>query len=230
MALEFTSDVRTRHQRVDPDRWDDLYVVGDIHGCRHTLERLLSNIDPSSRDLLVFVGDLVRKGPDSAGVIDIVRSAPNMLSVRGNNEAKIIRGDKTLPELSTADREWLRSLPVAISWPGNLVVHGGVNPRKPVTEHTVCELLSMRGLEPDAGYDGPFWFDEYAGPPRVYFGHTVLERPLISPWAVGLDTGCVYGGQLTAYSPTQEQLYTVPAREPSMSRPEAKIVSIPESS
>lgn len=54
------------------------------------------------------------------------------------------------------------------------------------------------------GYDGPFWFETYEGPPRVFFGHTVLEEPFEREWTVGLDTGCVYGGTVTAYDVCEE--------------------------
>ncbi|MFC7028582.1 metallophosphoesterase [Halomicroarcula sp. GCM10025710] len=74
------------HRRIDRTQWDNIYVVGDVHGCRGTLEQLLETLDPSESELVVFVGDLVRKGPDSKGVVDIVRDRPNLVSVRGNNE------------------------------------------------------------------------------------------------------------------------------------------------
>ncbi len=60
------------------------------------------------------------------------------------------------------------------------------------------------------GYDGPFWFETYEGPPRVFFGHTVLAEPVDREWAVGLDTGCVYGGDLTAYDVRRERFLSVP--------------------
>ncbi|TKX52351.1 metallophosphoesterase, partial [Halorubrum sp. SP9] len=66
-------------------------------------------------DLVVFVGDLVRKGPDSAAVVERVRRADNMFTVRGNNEEKLLRGEKSLERLSDDDLAWIESLPVAIT-------------------------------------------------------------------------------------------------------------------
>jgi hypothetical protein len=46
----------------------------------------------------------------------------------------------------------------------------------------------------------------------VIFGHTVLDRPLVSEWAVGIDTGCVHGGALTAVVLPSWEIVSVPAR------------------
>ncbi len=187
------------HRRIDADEWEDIYVVGDVHGCRTELESLLDTLSVSDDDLVAFVGDLIRKGPDSLGVLELVQERENLLSVRGNNEEKYLRSDAVLPEFGPAEREFVSSLPVAISWEDALVVHGGVDPRKPLSEHSIDDLQTMRSLHPDGSYDRPFWFEQYDGPRRVFFGHTVLERPVERESAVGLDTGCVYGGSLTAY-------------------------------
>lgn len=187
------------HRRIDADDWAEIYVVGDVHGSRATLERLVDRVDPAPEALVVFVGDLVRKGPDSAGVLEFVRERPNFLSVRGNNEQKLLDGRKSLPSLDRTDLAYIRSLPVVCSWEGAMVVHGGIDHRKPLDGHTVPDLLNQRSLGAGGGYERPFWFETRRSGPRVFFGHTVLSEPFATEWAVGLDTGCVYGGQLTAY-------------------------------
>ena len=216
---------RESHHRIAADRWEDIYVVGDIHGCRTAFERLVDRIDPSADTLFVVVGDLVRKGPDSHGVVEFVRERENVISVRGNNEAKIIRGDKGVPELTDEDREYIASLPHAISWEGNLVVHGGVDPDRPLSDHELGELLTMRSLAPGGSYDRPFWFEEYAASPRVFFGHTVLAEPFESASAVGLDTGCVYGGELTAYHTESGEFVSVEPAETYQERDDDSIVT-----
>jgi serine/threonine protein phosphatase 1 len=225
MTLAFHPDVTADHLRVDLSEWADVYVVGDVHGCADALDRLLSVLDISDDDLVLFVGDLIRKGPDSARVVRRVRAADNMRSVRGNNEEKVLRGEKTVPGLDEDDIAWLRSLPVAISWDGGLIVHGGVDPRRPLGEHTIDDLQNTRSLAPDGGYDGPFWYERYDRSPRVFFGHTVLDSPVETEWAIGLDTGCVYGGSLTAYDLRRDRFRDVPARRPGRSRSESKIVT-----
>jgi len=220
----FNDAIEADHQHVEAANWNDIYIVGDPHGCRVELDELCDAIELSDDDLLVFVGDLVRKGPDSKGVVDRVRNAPNMLTVRGNNEEKLLRGDKTLPELTDDDLEWIASLPVVISLPGTLVVHGGIDPRKPRADHDVDDIQNTRSLVDGGSYDPPYWFEQYDGPERVFFGHTVLERPVVREHAVGLDTGCVYGGELTAYNWRTGELIGVPAAETIVDRSEEKFL------
>jgi len=226
MSSTFTLNptIDATHHRIDSTNWDDMYVIGDVHGCRKTLERLLDILEPSSEDLIVFVGDLVRKGPDSKGVLDLVRDTPNFYTVRGNNEQKLIDGRKSIDALTERDREYLESLPVIISWDDVAVVHGGIDHRQPVVEHTLEELLNYRSLVPDGSYDRPYWFETRDELPRVFFGHTVLSEPFDSEYAVGLDTGCVYGGQLTAYNYRTGEVIAVEPGETHVSRSSDSIV------
>lgn len=199
MSSNLDRSLRGKHRRLDADQWEDIYVVGDVHGCLSELEALIEELSVDPDDLVVFVGDLVRKGPDSRGVLEYVMDRPNMHTVRGNNEQKLIDGDESVPGLDPVHLEYIESLPVAVSWDDVAVIHGGIDHRKPLAEHTVDELLNMRSLAPAGGYNRPFWFETREESPRVFFGHTVLSEPLETEFAVGLDTGCVHGRQLTAY-------------------------------
>ncbi|WP_372911127.1 metallophosphoesterase family protein [Salinigranum sp.] len=220
---QFNHSVEAQHQRIDASEWDDIYVVGDVHGCLRELETLVDRIGPSDDDLFVFVGDLVRKGPDSKGVVDFVRAHDNMVTIRGNNEEKLLRGTKELPELTHEDLAWIRSLPVAISFEDALVVHGGVDPRKPFDEHDVDDFLEMRSLS--SGYERPFWWEKHDGPQTVFFGHTPIADPVLRNHAVGLDTGCVYGGSLTAYSWYDETVFELETDRTVQHRPASKFVT-----
>ncbi|WP_267640536.1 metallophosphoesterase family protein [Haloarchaeobius amylolyticus] len=207
----FGAAVSRQHRRVDTEG-RDVYVVGDVHGCLQPLEELLDTLGVDEDDLVVFVGDLVTRGPDSAGVVDLVRNSPNMLSVRGNNEQKVVDGAVDLPALSGRQRQWLASLPVALSWEDVLVVHGGIDPRKPLASHVPEDLLNVGSLT-DSGYGRPYWWEFYHGPFRVFFGHRVFAAPFVSEHAVGLDTGCVYGNQLSGFDCQTGEAVSVPAPE-----------------
>lgn len=102
-GFDLSPTVAQQHRRIDTDRWDDIYVVGDPHGCLDAVERLFDRLDFTPSDLAIFVGDLVRKGPDSRGVLDLVRKQDNVVSVRGNNEQGLVDGDKTAPDLGPED-------------------------------------------------------------------------------------------------------------------------------
>jgi serine/threonine protein phosphatase 1 len=224
MSPSLRFDDGVSHRRLDLADWDDVYVVGDVHGCRRELDALVERLGVTADDLLVFVGDLVRKGPDNRGVVDFVREAPNAVSVRGNNEEKLLRGEASLDDLDDDDVTWIASLPVAVSWEGALVVHGGVDPRKPLADHSVDDLQNTRSLASAGGYDRPFWFEEYDGPETVFFGHTPLAAPAAHDRAIGLDTGCVYGGALTAYDWYRDAFVRVDTDRTVQERADSKFV------
>jgi serine/threonine protein phosphatase 1 len=223
----FEEDVAPMHRRFDVESLADIYVVGDVHGCIDELRDLLDVLDPGDDDLVVFVGDLVRKGPDGEAVLELVGSSPNMVSVRGNNEQKFIDGEEPAGQLGDAF-EHVPSMPAAVSFGDALVVHGGVDPRRSLPEHSLEDLLETRAIPPENGYDGPFWFELHEGPPTVFFGHTVLDAPVDREWAVGLDTGCVHGRELTAYDYRAGEFVSVPARETYQYRAPASVVEPPD--
>jgi hypothetical protein len=94
-------------------------------------------------------------------------------------------------------------------------VHAGVIPGKaPINSHPE-ELVSIRRL-PSRGR--PYWYEVYSGPNLILFGHTPSKVPRAHRVggrlvALGLDTGCVYGGKLTAYSPELDEYVQVSARK-----------------
>jgi hypothetical protein len=88
-------------------------------------------------------------------------------------------------------------------------------------------LMTIRSLGPDGRpsdrSNGPAWGTRYHGPVHVVFGHHAQPEPQIHPFATGIDTGCVYGGTLTAMvlrdgerpprsKDRRDALVTVPAR------------------
>ena len=72
--------VKSRPQRASGARGHRAYVVGDVHGRLELLDRLLAKIEadlkarPVRKSLLVFVGDLIDRGPHSAQVIERLRT------------------------------------------------------------------------------------------------------------------------------------------------------------
>lgn len=83
------------------------FVIGDIHGDSDALRRLLGRLPPLDEgDTLVFLGDYVDRGPDSKGVVAIVRSLPDetparVVALRGNHEDAWLRViDRGWPEFT----------------------------------------------------------------------------------------------------------------------------------
>jgi hypothetical protein len=194
-------------------------IVGDVHGCADEVKDLLDRLAFASDDQLVFVGDLVNKGPDSRGVLRLVREL-GARSVLGNHEHRLIaarvarREGQAGPRLNPlqeelvrtfTEEEWaeLEALPLKIDLPehGIRVVHAGVVPGVPFEELDVRTVTRMRSLKPDGTPSdkwGTLWGALWSGPPHVVFGHNARKFPQLHPAATGLDTACVYGGKLTA--------------------------------
>ncbi|RAL08609.1 putative serine/threonine-protein phosphatase [Aspergillus homomorphus CBS 101889] len=76
-----------------------LVVVGDVHGCSTELERLLEEVTFNEQtDHLIFAGDLINKGPDSPGVVDLARKY-SASCVRGNHEDRVLLVRQELAEM-----------------------------------------------------------------------------------------------------------------------------------
>jgi bis(5'-nucleosyl)-tetraphosphatase (symmetrical) len=121
------------------------YVIGDVQGCSHELKALVELIcfDPAC-DRLWFVGDLVNRGPDSAGVLRFIKSlGGSALSVLGNHDLhllmvadgmeKLHRSDTVHDVLDAPDREeliaWLRHRPLLHREDNKVLVHAGLLPQ-----------------------------------------------------------------------------------------------------
>lgn len=146
-----------------------VYLIGDIQGCNSALGQLLGKLDFSpSRDELFVLGDLVNRGPDSAGVLRRLMGLGNAVKcVLGNHDLHALavacgarpsaRMD-TLDKLLTAqDRhpllEWLRHQSMALHAHGMLMVHAGVLPG-----WTVERTLAL-AAEVETVLQGPNWQD-----------------------------------------------------------------------
>jgi len=208
--------------------------VGDVHGCLDELQALLKKLAPSSADRLIFVGDLVAKGPDSEGVVALVREL-GAQSVLGNHDDAVLRYRRAQQSgkeprlkpghlavarsLSEADWAWLEQRPLFLRVPEHnvAVVHAGVVPGKALEAQARDDLLAMRTLRPDGSAssrmeDGDLWTAHYKGPEHVVFGHNAITGLQRTSFASGLDTGCVYGRALTALVLPENTLVSVVAK------------------
>ena len=200
-------------------------IIGDIHGCMDELLDLLKKISPTPQDQLIAVGDLICKGPDSRGVLDWAMAAKNLRCIQGNFELQLLSYWKqgTVPEDQLNYVEVYRQMgadfdrymhfidtwPLTIPTKDYLVVHAGFDPRKPIADQPAEQLTNIRRLD---GGDTP-WYEAYKGRKLVVFGHWAQLKPTVRKNAVGLDTGCVYGGLLSALVLPERRIVSVRARK-----------------
>lgn len=211
-----------------------LIAIGDIHGCHLEFAELLARLAPSTDDRIVLLGDLINRGPDSCKVIELARQC-RAVALLGNHELRLLNfrktGDKryikdndltTYEALRAADWTYLEAMRLTFEEPelNTLFVHGGFLPnepwqRQPADVVTRIQVIDKDGRpakradEPEA----PAWADLWSGPPFVVYGHTPRPEVYKLKWSVGIDTGCVLGGQLTAYVLPEKRFVQVKARQ-----------------
>ncbi len=211
-------------------------IVGDVHGCLDELQALLRQCGLVRGDRVVLAGDLVAKGPDSRGVVQLAREI-GARAVLGNHDdycldlwRKRHQGEARRPrrwlldKLDESDWAYLESLPLFLrlgaereGGPEFAVVHAGAVPGVPLEEQERDNLLSLRSL---VGGSAPSrrllmrwpWAAAWRGPEHIVFGHDAVRGLQQYPLATGLDTGCVYGRELTALELPSQRIYKVPAR------------------
>lgn len=139
-----------RHRRV--------VLIGDVHGCSSELKRLLDAV-VRPNDYVVIVGDLVNKGPDSPGVLDIVRKR-GIRAVRGNHDDQALaawrawRAGEPIPKRKK--HAWvagvaeqlmtvLKDLPFTLELEGYeaTVVHAGLVPGVPLKKQHLEDMYTV---------------------------------------------------------------------------------------
>jgi serine/threonine protein phosphatase 1 len=203
-----------------------LFAIGDIHGCPGELGALLHGLPLEAGDTVCFVGDYIDRGRDSKGVVDLLlqvrtRADVHWVFLKGNHEdmclaflgrsgswgeswmgnggAAAVRSygvdarsepavvEGAMPEEHLA---FFAGLERSFRWGGYLFVHAGIRPGVPWDQQTDEDLFWIRE---------EFVLHPHGLPETVVFGHTPTRAPFVQlPYKVGIDTGLVYGGALTA--------------------------------
>ena len=208
-------------------------VIGDIHGCHDELRDLLDAVGPSASDRIIAIGDIVDRGPASERVLQFFRDTPNVFSIMGNHERKHVRSSRgqTEPgfsqvlvrrELGHSYVDWvsfMAAFPRYLELQSAILVHAMLEPNLPMDKQKESVVIgTMNGEVYMRNCYRGAWYDHYQGPKPVIVGHHDYlrdnGRPLIREGLVyGIDTGCVYGGRLTALILPEFKIVSVPARD-----------------
>ena len=247
------TDVRHEHGPFD--------IIGDVHGCCDELEDLLARLGyrvtwtddadwggrrpvieaPHGRRV-VFVGDLVDRGPRTRDVLAIVHTMVERdgtaLLVPGNHDVKFLRWldgakveithglDATIADLKGSNERFLDDIRAMLKrlwshlWLDNgrlVVAHAGIlSPmigRATPRVRRFCLYGDTTGTRDDAGLLVRYhWALDYSADVSVVYGHTPVPDADWINNTLCIDTGCCFGGKLTALRWPENEVVSVPAR------------------
>lgn len=206
-------------------------IIGDVHGCLAELENLLKKVDyRPQKDQLIFVGDLINKGPHSLEVLQKVLNLQAEV-IMGNHEFGFLQhlkdGSYPLKEFFHLKEQmgkhlkfwknWLTQRPVYIEKEHFLVVHAGLAPNQHPAQTSPRILMNIRTWDGTGenlnNPKDPAWFDLHKPSKLVVFGHWAKQGLVLKKNIIGLDTGCVYGNKLSALLLPEQTIYQVPAQK-----------------
>jgi protein phosphatase len=232
-------------------------IIGDVHGCMAELLELLEKlgyqvkqnlqnadyqiINPEGRKL-VFLGDLVDRGPNSPAVLrlvmDLVKNG-QALCVPGNHDMKLLKKlngkdvqlkhglAETMQQLSAASPEFIQEIKGFLD---SLVSHYVLDGGKLVVAHAglreemqgrgsaivrnFCLYGETTGEIDEFGLPVRYpWASEYRGKAMMVYGHTPIPEPEWLNHTLNIDTGCVFGGHLTALRYPEKEIIKVKAQQ-----------------
>jgi serine/threonine protein phosphatase 1 len=196
-------------------------AIGDIHGCHTQLVSLLNVLEPfqNRNDVKwVFLGDYVDRGPDVKSVISHLlhfREKNDCVFIKGNHEDMMLTSDyssdhiyhwmnnggfDTLQSYGNISRfkdipkehmDFFYSLAMNYETDVHFFVHAGVHPAMELDKQDEQDMLWIRKTFLGSNHD---WGK------IIVHGHSIetLDKPIIRSNRINLDTGCVFGGHLTA--------------------------------
>jgi len=185
------------------------------------------------------------KSLETMNLVMELRSKGLLVAVRGNHEEAVLReyfhkkksGNPNYPDrcaylkdFTQEDFDFLLELPYTITIPSldAIIVHAGLVPNVPLDEQLFTDMAYMRNLITKTSILGPkteasskidagvAWAGQWKGPPHIFFGHDARRGLQLLPGATGLDSGCLYGKQLTGVmigADRKRSYISVPAKE-----------------
>ena len=243
-------------QRLWTDRRDDVGpfdIIGDLHGCFDELEALLVKlgyrVEPHDEGFavsheqgrrLVFLGDLVDRGPR---IVDCLRLVMDAVAggvatcVPGNHETKLLRHlrgrrvtmthglDTTVAQMAEEEpafhdrvAEFIDGLVSHYLFDGGklAVAHAGMKAEMLNRSSGAVREFALygetTGETDEFGFPVRYdWASEYRGDAAIVYGHTPVAEAEWVNGTICIDTGCVFGGKLTALRYPERELVSVPA-------------------
>lgn len=212
-------------------------AVGDIHGCVKTFRKLVRDeLQVTSDDHLILLGDIIDRGPDSKGVIDEIialrERGIRVQVLQGNHEEMMINasqsherndywlrnggqetldsfGVKHISEIPISYLDFIRFTEMYIETADTIFVHAGLNFNKsdPFSDYEAMKWTRKMEIDPIKIGNRP-----------IVHGHVPAPLPLLlkaRKFNINIDAGCVYKeypglGNLLAYDVSNKKYVSVP--------------------
>lgn len=191
------------------------FAIGDIHGCHTQLEQLLDTLELWwTGGKVVFLGDYVDRGPSSRPAVERIMAGPTRpgwqwVALKGNHEDVMVSALRTGKHMSmwlenggretlesfdehvpAAALNWMEGLPNIHIDRNRIFAHANLDEDLPLDRQSKRTLLWSRPAE---GHSGFYWGRHFC------HGHTpATENPITIGNRTNIDSGCVFGGALTA--------------------------------
>ncbi len=223
---------KSRHKFVELSLSENIFAVGDVHGCAEELQQLVELLPLQAGATLVCLGDYVDRGPDSRGVIDYLlqleKRRPVVL-LKGNHESMFLDfvqaphskragmfifngGSATLASYADSNGhyhipddhlQFLRRLKLFHESRHHFFVHAGV-PEIPLEEvDPIKQEATLLWTRKK------FLKSAYRWSKLIVHGHTRVPEVEVRRNRVNLDTACAYGGKLSAMQFPSKRVYSV---------------------
>ena len=211
-------------------------AIGDIHGCIKTFRALVKDeLQLTSNDHLIVLGDIIDRGPDSKGVIDEIialrERGIRVQVLQGNHEEMMINasqsnesndywlrnggqetlesfGVKHVSEIPISYLDFIRHTELYIETADTIFVHAGLNFSKtdPFSDYNSMKWIRKMEIDPTKIGNRP-----------IVHGHVPAPLPLLlkaRKFNINIDAGCVYKdypglGNLLAYDVTNKKFFSV---------------------
>lgn len=210
----------------------DVIAVGDLHGRFDLLEKFLFTVKDSGTTV-IFLGDLIDRGPEDLNVLKTVAALTDnpeswglqsVYALRGNHEQMFLNAvaghDYSLWVQNGGDWEnfqslqeyasWIAELPLYMTVGDTMFVHAGVipgeDPAVTVADGGTQELVWIRNPFLTYGPQFELWTNKLN---TIVFGHSPLMAPHpyeIAGGGICIDSGAYHTGVLTSYNATQKTL------------------------
>ncbi len=231
-------------------------LLGDVHGCLDEVLALLTalgyhiastdhpqhpwTVSHPDGHRVVFLGDLVDRGPDTPGVLRLAMAMSaegSALCIKGNHDDRLVRKLRgravqithglgaSLEQLAREPADFVLGV---VAFLDGLAGHYVLDDGKLVVAHAGLKA-SLHGMDTPAArsfalYGQPTgatdpnglplrhpWANDYRGTAAVVYGHTPVATPHWVHNTLCIDTGCVFGGRLTALRWPTREIVSVPA-------------------